>query len=92
MVTGHALDNAPINSKLVGTDHGTAFATPDRVVLLPKTDLAGRLPAGARIQKRGEGQFVATQLDPAIAYPDVTYPTASAAITDFIPHFHPRSP
>ena len=88
----HVLDSAPINSKVVGTDRGTAFATTERVILLAKDDLAGRLPVGARIQKVGEHRFRSTQLDPQITYPDREYATAGEAIADFVAHFHPRSP
>ncbi len=89
--SNHALDRAPVNSKIVGTDRGTALATPDGVTLLPKSDVAGMLPAGARIQKLGPTRFVATQLDPAIPYPEQEYATATAAILDFLPHFHGRA-
>jgi hypothetical protein len=91
----HALDEAPIGSKLVGTDQGVVFARPDGgegrggETLLPKTDVAGKLPAGARIQKIGEGVYRGVQLDSGREdKPALITATALECIQQFVPYFH----
>lgn len=92
--TLHALDHAPKNSKIVvilnqETHKPEAMlATPDGVTRLPDFDPAHKLPEGARIQKIGDGRFVATQLSATVIVPDLETPTAALAIVQFIPHFH----
>jgi hypothetical protein len=91
----HELDWAPIGSKLVGTDQGVVFARPDGgqgrggETLLPKTDVAGKLPAGARIQKIGEGVYRGVQLDSGREdKPALITATALECIQQFVPYFH----
>ncbi len=91
----HVLDYAPVGSKLVGTDQGVVFASPEggdgrgAEILLPKTDLAGRLPAGARIQKLADGAYRSVQLDAGREdKPALITATAYEAIVQFVPYFH----
>lgn len=88
----HPLEQAPVNSKIVVTPDGAwlaATGTSDgRLVKLPKSDPASRLPPGARIQKQGAHRYVATQLNPAEDHPDTVHETALLAITTFNSHFH----
>lgn len=88
----HQLDDAPIHSKIVKTLDGAWLARPDDQngpLLLPKTDIASRLPDGARIQKMAEGKFRGQQLSPAGGpRPDLLALTAMEAIRGFVPHFH----
>jgi hypothetical protein len=91
----HALESAPVNSKLVVVEDGqkhrkAVLATPSGAEFLPEGDPAHALPLGARIHKAADGKYVATQLSPALDFPDATFATASEAIAGFIPHFHPR--
>lgn len=87
-VPKHSLDDAPVNSKIVKTLDGAWLATPTGVVQLKKTDMASRLPDGARIQKIAENRYRATQLSPAEQKPDFDTLTAYEAIQRFVPHFH----
>jgi hypothetical protein len=84
----HELDACPIGSKLVGTEQGTVLATPEWEKLLPRTDLAGRLPTGARIQKISDAAYRSVQLDPAQDRPALITATAYDAVTQFVAHFH----
>lgn len=92
----HALDLAPINSKIVVVKREgesgmiAVLATPDGAHPLPKGDPAHRLPDGARIRKIAEGSFIAEQLSPAVDHPRLETVTASDAIGRFVDHFHPR--
>lgn len=90
----HALDSAPVNSKIVvvlldGKSHAV-LAGPDGAKELPKGDPAHRLPEGARIRKIGEREFLAEQMSPAEDHAPITRETTMRAIADFIPHFHPH--
>lgn len=85
----HALDVAPIGSKVVVTDEGAVLATSFSVGKLPKTDPANKLPPGAKITKRAEQVFDSWQLSPAEDYPLQTYATAAEAIKNFVNDFHP---
>jgi hypothetical protein len=90
----HELDEAPIGSKLVSTEQGVVLARPDggegkgSERMLPRSDLAGRLPTGARIQKIGDGVYRAVQLDATVDHPALITATAIEAIQQFVPHFH----
>jgi hypothetical protein len=84
----HPLDSAPVNSKLVGTDQGTVFATPEGARILPKSDPAGMLPVGARIIKTAEGKFTASQLSPSIDCSPLTGSSTMEVVNKFVPHFH----
>ena len=86
---GHALDLAPVNSKIVVTEHGAVLAAPDGLSLLAKSDPASKLPRGAKILKVAEARYVSTQLDAAL-HPDTTHATATDAIAAFFDDFHPR--
>lgn len=90
--SSHALDAAPINSKIVVTEDGAVLALPDDFKVLPPSDIASALPRGARIRKDGHRTYVATQLNATVSYPERTYGSASEAIQDFVVHFHPRNP
>ncbi len=58
-------------------------------IMLPKTDLAGRLPAGARIQKIKEGAYRGVQLDSGRDdKPALITATAYENIVQFVPYFH----
>jgi hypothetical protein len=84
----HALDSAPVNSKIVVVEQGAVLATPsDGPVLLPKTDRAHKLPEGAKITKTHAG-FRAEQLSAVIDRPVMLYATAGEAIDGFLAHFH----
>lgn len=87
----HALDEAPVNSKIVRTRESAVLATPERVVDLPKTDPASRLPEGARIAKRSEHRYEAEQLNAGVTLPMLVTTTAAEAIAGFVQHFHPPS-
>ena len=84
----HALDAAPVNSKLVKTDEGAFLATPDSVTRLPDGDPAHKLPEGAKILKRAADAYWSIQLSPAEDRPVLVTTTAMDAIAQFIPHFH----
>lgn len=87
--TPHPLDVAPVNSKVVRTLEGAWLARPDTgVSRLREPDPAVKLPNGARIQKRGDGKFVATQLSAAIRKPDLVTSSAGEAMQRFNPYFH----
>lgn len=90
----HALDSAPLNSKIVvvlldGKSHAV-LAGPDGAKELPKGDPAHRLPEGARIRKVAEREFLAEQMSPAEDHAPITRESTQRAIADFIPHFHPH--
>lgn len=85
----HALDLAPLNSKIVVTEDGALLAGSNGVSLLPKHDPASKLPRGARIQKLGTDRFVAVQLSATVTVADLETTTAAEAIRRFLPHFHP---
>lgn len=94
-VPTHTLDHCPIGSKLVSTEQGVVLARPDGgegrggETILPKTDLAGRLPTGALIQKIGEGAFRGVQLDAGREdIPALITATAHEAVIRFVAHFH----
>lgn len=92
----HALDAAPINSKimvvlLAGKSHAV-LGTPDGAKELPPGDPAHRLPEGARIRKLAEREYLAEQVSPVEDHPPITRTSASRAIADFVPHFHPTGP
>jgi hypothetical protein len=84
----HALDLAPVNSKIVATLGGAVLATPERVELLPPGDPAHRLPEGAKIQKVAEHVYRASELRSFYGHDAKDYETATAAIQDFLTHFH----
>ncbi|MDE2022327.1 MAG: hypothetical protein KGI71_05460 [Patescibacteria group bacterium] len=87
---GHLLDASPVGSKIVGTDIGPVIAIADGspARMLPKDDLAARLPAGAKIAKIGPDTYRAEQLNPTDYVAPQHYPTTAAAIADFLPRFH----
>ncbi len=87
---GHMLDFAGVPSKIVVTTEGAVLVTPEGITLLPKSDVASRLPVGARIEKRSAECYRSTQLNAAVTRPDTTHRTAIDAIEAFIPHFHRR--
>lgn len=84
----HALDLAPVNSKIVVTEDGAVFVTPAEVRTLPKDDPASKLPSGARILKLGEGSYRSVQLSPADDRPALLTASAHEAIAGFVAHFH----
>jgi hypothetical protein len=59
----HALDTAPVNSKIVvttrpeGPGRIAVMATPDGARLLPEGDAAHRLPIGTKVFKLDDGRF-----------------------------------
>lgn len=85
---GHALDFAPVHSKIVVTTEGAVFATPNGVSFLPKTDSAAKLPVGARIEKIAADQYRSQQLNATLARPATVHATAIEAIAAFVEHFH----
>ena len=84
----HALDMAPVNSKIVVVETGAVLARPDAVTLLPKSDPASTLPVGAKILKTPTG-YVSEQLSPTVDHPLLLTASAAEAITMFVGHFHP---
>jgi hypothetical protein len=84
----HALDSAPVNSKIVVVDTGAIMATPDFEIRLPDGDPAHALPIGARIIKRADGIYQSVQLSPAEDRPLLITATAADAIARFVVHFH----
>ncbi len=90
--TNHLLDIAPVHSKIVVVrDNGVLkpmLATPERVIELPLSDPARRLPEGAVIRKVAEGEFASHQLSPAYDYPPRVTKTTAEAISGFVPYFH----
>lgn len=85
----HALDSAPVNSKIVVVEgDGAILATPDFHTRLPDGDPAHKLPVGARIVKRAEGIYQSIQLSPAEDHPLLVTASARDAIAQFVPHFH----
>lgn len=90
---GHALDLAPVNSKIVVTVEGAFLAGPDGPVALEKTDPANRLPVGAKIIKTRDGfgivAYVSTQLSPVQHSEPGVYPSTLQAIKAFVEHHHP---
>lgn len=92
IVAVHALDTAPVGSKIVVVRHEGAtyaqLARPDAgIKTLPKDDPAAKLPEGAVIRKVADG-FESVQLSPAIEYPPMKTATVADAITGFVPYFH----
>lgn len=89
----HALDNAPVNSKVVVVSQEdkpmAVISSPVGVHVLPTSDPANRLPVGARIFKKADDRYEAEQLNPAEDHPLLVGTTASEVIAGFIPHFHP---
>ena len=53
----HELALAPVNSKIVVTNFGAVFATPDRVRKGEKTSIEGKFPEGTKIHKLAEGMY-----------------------------------
>lgn len=90
----HALDDAPINSKIVvvklhgNTGNAAVLATPDGAHQLPEGDPAHLLPDGARIRKVADDVFIAEQLSPVEDRPRLETASAGEAIARFIDHFH----
>lgn len=82
----HALDLAPVNSKIVVTEEGAMLATPQGVTVLDDADTASRLPDGARIRKTADG-YIADQIGDN-ATPALVTTTADDAIDRFRFHFH----
>lgn len=92
-IPSHALDSAPINSKIVVVREAGVtsiiLALPSgEQVLLGGDDIAIQLPVGAKIQKTADGEFLASQLGGNEAHPALVTGTAHEAITGFVPHFH----
>lgn len=87
----HALDDAPINSKIVKLKEGAILGGPSGNRLLPSGDPAHGLPVGAKIFKLAEGRYIAEQLDAVEYHPEFETDSASSAIAQFIAHFHPTS-
>lgn len=95
----HALDAAPMNSKIVVVKDPESganvamLATPDGAKPLPPGDVAHRLPEGARIAKlphRGDGvRYQGTQLSAVLDFPPLYDTSAAAMISRFVGHFHP---
>lgn len=88
----HALDSAPLNSKIVvvliaGKSHAV-LATHEGAKELPAGDIAHRLPEGARIFKQAEDQYRAEQLSPTVDHPPLVCTTAGECIARFVGHFH----
>lgn len=88
---GHALDFAPVHSKLVKTDQGCVLAVPEGARVLPPEDVANALPVGAKIFKAAEGQYVSEQLSPDVDRPKTIHATAIEAIAAFAAYFHPSA-
>lgn len=87
---GHALDFAPLHSKIVKTDRGAVIVQPPDVPrLLPPGDLAHGLPVGAKIEKTAADAYRSTQLDDQIGAPPTVHTSAIDAITAFEAHFWP---
>ena len=89
------LDDAPVGSKMVvvrDTEKQPILMTPNGTVPLANNDVAYQLPEGAKIRRMGPSLFVAEQLNPADANPDLVTATAREAIAQFHAHFHnPRA-
>lgn len=88
---GHALDFAPVHSKLVKTDQGCVLAIPEGARILPPEDIANALPVGAKIFKAAEGRYVSEQLSPDVDRPPTVHATAIEAISAFLAYFHPSA-
>jgi hypothetical protein len=90
----HAIDLAPINSKIVVILEQNVpramIATPSGVETLPEGDIAHKLPAGARIQKLAADRFEAMQLGATVVQPLLVTASGTEAIAAFIGHFHAR--
>ena len=86
------LDTAPLNSKVVvvrlNGKKRPVLMTPQGEVPLADNDLAWKLPEGGRVQKDGEGQFTAIQLDNNRPDKPLVLTTAREAIARFHQHFH----
>lgn len=96
VIPSHALDIAPINSKIVVVrDEGgrvPILAMPSgEQIILGGDDPAVKLPAGAKIQKTAEGEFLASQLGGSDVTASRVSATAYDAITGFLAHFHPSA-
>lgn len=84
----HALDFAPVGSKIVVTNAGAVLATPDQSPFLPDGDEAHKLPVGARIAKVAEGKFQSEQLNPSVDHASTIHASAVEAIGAFTAYFH----
>ena len=87
-----ALDDAPVNSKLVvvrsGTERLYILGGPDGEQTVAADDLARTLPEGARIQRAGPTTFIGEQMDPADYRKPLIATTAREVVTRFHAHFH----
>lgn len=84
----HDLDAAPRNSKIVRTDRGAVFATPDGSRLLTPFDPAQQLPRDVKIVKLGEGEFRASIPNEQGAFDYVNGATVIALIVDVLFQVH----
>lgn len=86
----HAMDFAPVHSKLVKTSEGAVMVTPaDTGKYLPKGDIAHGLPTGAKIEKIAAESYRSSQLDAQFDIPPTLHTTAIEAIEMFAAHFWP---
>lgn len=89
----HALDDAPVNSKIVvvhtdGTTYALLALPKGEPVRLPSDDPASKLTVGAKIQKVGDHEYVARQIGLGDNSPALVTTTARDAIAGFMAHFH----
>lgn len=90
---GHALDFAPVNTKIVvllvaNNKRQAAMSGPDGHIMLPDGDDAHKLPVGAKITKTGEHTYRSEQLDAVDERTQTVHDTAIEAIAAFTQHFH----
>ena len=93
--TSHALEAAPVNSKIVVVKESDAektawMGTPDGAFPLPRGDVAHKLPIGAVIRKTADDRYEATQLGDQTGAKPLVSTSALAAIDGFLAHFHPQ--
>jgi len=87
-----ALDGAPIGSKVVigaGEDgrKQARLITPQETIVLPLEDIANLLPLRAKVRKKMESVFEATELAPTSDRPALITSTARDAIARYRVHF-----
>lgn len=91
MVPPCALDESPVNSKVVvvqlADGKAAVLQTPNGIQVLDPLDIARKLPLGAKISRTGPETFVASML-PDEGVPPKTYPTARLAMTNYVADFH----
>ncbi len=94
--TAHPLETAPVGSNITVNLHVpegriawlSTTGADGKIIRLPATDPAARLPEGAFIRKMSEGKFRAHQNGGGTDAPDLNTETAIEAISGFMKHFH----